>query len=155
MKLKLKMSKKILAAKKRFDFSNATMFSHNEYKDILLNNLCIRHSMDRIQSKYHRIGTYEINKISLSCYDDKIYSEQWIWWISSWLSEFIRKNSYLNNYLSFLVKHFVSISSLISTAFLTTCKNIVRLLAWHIKFEKRKALKKWLNKELMPIVWYT
>ena len=72
------MSKKILAAKKRFDFSNVTMFSHNEYKDILLNNLCIRHSMDRIQSKYHRIGTYEINKISLSCYDDKIYSEQWI-----------------------------------------------------------------------------
>ena len=47
--------------------------SHNEYKDVLLNNKCIRHSMNRIQSKDHRIGTYEINKISLSCFDDRIY----------------------------------------------------------------------------------
>ena len=39
----------------------------------MLNNKCIRHSMNRIQSKDHRIGTYEINKISLSCFDDKIY----------------------------------------------------------------------------------
>ena len=30
------------------------------------------HSMNRIQSKNHGIGTYEINKISLSCFDDKI-----------------------------------------------------------------------------------
>ena len=29
--------------------------------------------MNRIQSKYDSIGTYEINKISLSCFDDKIY----------------------------------------------------------------------------------
>ena len=29
--------------------------------------------MNRIQSKDHRIGTYEINKTSLSCFDDKIY----------------------------------------------------------------------------------
>ena len=28
---------------------------------------------------------------------------------------------------------------------------IVRLLAWHIKFEKCKALKEELNEELMPI----
>ena len=47
--------------------------SHNEYKDILFNKNCLRHSMNRIQSKDHRIGTYEINKISLSCFDDKIY----------------------------------------------------------------------------------
>ena len=47
--------------------------SHNEYKDVLLNNEFIRHSMSRIQSKDYRIGTYEINKISLSCFDDKIY----------------------------------------------------------------------------------
>ena len=47
--------------------------SHNEYKDILLNNECIRYLMNRIQSKDHRIGTYEINKISLSCFDDKAY----------------------------------------------------------------------------------
>ena len=29
--------------------------------------------MNRIQSKDHRIGTYEINKISLSRFLDKIY----------------------------------------------------------------------------------
>ena len=38
--------------------------SHNEYKDVLLNNKCRRHSMNRIQSKDHRIGIYEITKIS-------------------------------------------------------------------------------------------
>ena len=27
--------------------------------------------MRRIQAKNHRIGTYEIDKVSLSCYDDK------------------------------------------------------------------------------------
>ena len=53
----------------------ATM-SHNEYKDVLLNKKCLRHSMNRIQSKDHRIGTYEINKISLSCFDDKIYIQK-------------------------------------------------------------------------------
>ena len=47
--------------------------SYNEYKDILLNKKCIRYSMNRIQSKDHRTGTYEIKKISLSCFDDKIY----------------------------------------------------------------------------------
>ena len=47
--------------------------SHNEYKDVLLNKNCLRHSMNRIQSKDHRIGTFEINKISLSYFDDKIY----------------------------------------------------------------------------------
>ena len=41
--------------------------SHNEYKDVLLNKECLRHSINRIQSKYHRIGVYEINKISFSC----------------------------------------------------------------------------------------
>ena len=45
--------------------------SHNEYKDVLLNNKCIRHSMNRIQSKDHRIGNHETNKISLSCFYEK------------------------------------------------------------------------------------
>ena len=45
----------------------------NEYTDVLLNKKCLRHLMNRIQSKSHRIGTYEINKISLSCFNDKIY----------------------------------------------------------------------------------
>ena len=37
--------------------------SHNEYKNVLLNNKCLRHSMNRIQSKNHKIGTHKINKI--------------------------------------------------------------------------------------------
>ena len=30
-------------------------------------------SINRIQSKYHKIETYEIKKSSLSCFDEKIY----------------------------------------------------------------------------------
>ena len=33
----------------------------------------VRHGMQRIQSKLHEIGTYDVNKISLSCFDDKRY----------------------------------------------------------------------------------
>ena len=33
----------------------------------------MRHNMKRIQSKLHRIGTYDVCKISLSCFDDKRY----------------------------------------------------------------------------------
>ena len=39
---------------------------HNEYKDVLLKNKCLRQSMNKIQSKDHKIETYDINKISLS-----------------------------------------------------------------------------------------
>ena len=47
--------------------------SHNEYKNVLLNNKCLRHSMNIIQSKNHRIRICDINKISLLYFDDKIY----------------------------------------------------------------------------------
>ena len=50
-----------------------TTISHNEYNDVLFNNKCIRDSMNKIQSKDHRTGTYEINKNLLSCFDDKVY----------------------------------------------------------------------------------
>lgn len=33
----------------------------------------MRHNMKIIQSKLHEIGTYNIYKISLSCFDDKHY----------------------------------------------------------------------------------
>ena len=33
---------------------------------------CIRYSMNRIQSKDHRLGTYEMKK-----FQNNIYSEQW------------------------------------------------------------------------------
>ena len=49
------------------------IISHNEHKDILLNKKCLTHSMNSIQSNDHRIRTYEINKIYLSCVDDNIY----------------------------------------------------------------------------------
>ena len=43
----------------------------NEFKDIFFNKKVVRHKMKRIQSKKHKIRTCEINKISLSCFDDK------------------------------------------------------------------------------------
>ena len=43
----------------------------NEFKNTLLNQKIIRHKMKRIQSKKHKLGTYEINKISVSYFDDK------------------------------------------------------------------------------------
>ena len=43
----------------------------NEFKDTLFHKNVVRHKMKRIQSKKHKIGTYKINKISLSCFDDK------------------------------------------------------------------------------------
>ena len=43
----------------------------NEFKDTLFNKKVLRHKMRRIQGKKHKMGTYKINKISLSCFDDK------------------------------------------------------------------------------------
>ena len=43
----------------------------NEFKDTLFNKKVLKHKMRRIQGKKHKLGTYEINKISLSCFDDK------------------------------------------------------------------------------------
>ena len=43
----------------------------NEFKDVLFNKKIIRHKMKRMQAKKHKIGTYIIDKISLSCFDDK------------------------------------------------------------------------------------
>ena len=55
--------------------------------------------MNRIQSKDHRIGTYEANKISLSCFDDKIYMQNngYDGLSLGYLSK-LWKNSYLNNH---------------------------------------------------------
>ena len=46
---------------------------HNEYVDVLFNQKVGRHKMKRIQSNLHQVGTYDINKISSSCFDDKRY----------------------------------------------------------------------------------
>ena len=42
-----------------------------EYVDVLFNRNILRHKMKRILSEKHNIGSYLLNKISLSCYDDK------------------------------------------------------------------------------------
>ena len=49
----------------------ATKF--DKFEDVLFNKKNIRHKMKRIQSKKHKLETYEIHKISLSCFDDKRY----------------------------------------------------------------------------------
>ena len=51
--------------------SIATEF--NKFKDVLFNEKIIRHKMKRIQSKKRKLGTSEIDKISVSCFDDKRY----------------------------------------------------------------------------------
>ena len=33
----------------------------------------MHHKMRTIQSRAHQLGSYEINKVSLSCFDDKRY----------------------------------------------------------------------------------
>ena len=45
----------------------------DKFKGVLFVKKIIRHKMKRIQSKKHKLGTYEIDKISLSCFDDKIH----------------------------------------------------------------------------------
>ena len=47
--------------------------SHDNYKKVLLNNEQIHHSMKTIRSMKHQLASYELNKISLSCFDDKRY----------------------------------------------------------------------------------
>ena len=44
-----------------------------KFKDFLFNEKIIRHKMKGIQSKKHKLGTYEIDKLSLLCFDDKRY----------------------------------------------------------------------------------
>ena len=46
---------------------------HKEFVDVLFNKKVIRHNMKKIQSKLHRTGTYDVCKISLSCFHDKRY----------------------------------------------------------------------------------
>ena len=47
----------------------ATKF--NEFKETLFNKNVVRHKMKRVQCEKRKVGTYEINKISLLCFDDR------------------------------------------------------------------------------------
>ena len=44
-----------------------------KYENILFNKTLIRHNKKRIQSKLHKIGSYDVRKVSLSCFDNKRY----------------------------------------------------------------------------------
>ena len=57
----------------RVNINVVVTISHNECKNVMLDDKCVRHTKNRIQSKDWRIGTYEINKISLFGFDDKIH----------------------------------------------------------------------------------
>ena len=46
---------------------------HEDYKEVLFNNKQIHHTMKTIRSSNHQLGSYELNKVSLSCFDDKRY----------------------------------------------------------------------------------
>ena len=46
---------------------------HEKESIIVVKNIKHEYNMKRIQSKLHRIGTYDVSKISLSCFDDKSY----------------------------------------------------------------------------------
>ena len=47
--------------------------THENFKDCLLNGKQMLHSMRTIRSVCHQIGSYNLNKISSSCFDDKRY----------------------------------------------------------------------------------
>ena len=47
--------------------------SHSNYEDVLFNNKQILHKMKTIRSDHHRLSSYQLNKKSLSCFDDKRY----------------------------------------------------------------------------------
>jgi len=46
---------------------------HKDYKNVLLKNKQMQDTMKTIRSSKHQLGSYEINKVSLSCFDDKRY----------------------------------------------------------------------------------
>ena len=55
------------------DIKPKNNIKHINYKETLFNNKQMHHKMKTIRSQNHQLGSYEINKVSLSCYDDKRY----------------------------------------------------------------------------------
>ena len=47
--------------------------NHENYKNTLFNNQQMYHKMKTIRSDKHQLYSFEINKVSLSCFDDKRY----------------------------------------------------------------------------------
>ena len=49
------------------------VLKHRKNFYVLFGKKVAKHKMKRILSEKHSVGTYDINKISLSCFDDKRY----------------------------------------------------------------------------------
>ena len=49
------------------------LLRHDNYKDVLFNKKQMRHTMRTIKSEKHQLGSYVLDKTSLSCFDDKRY----------------------------------------------------------------------------------
>ena len=49
---------------------------HEDYKNVLFNNKQIHHKTKTIRSEKHQLESLELNKISLSCFDDKRFIHQ-------------------------------------------------------------------------------
>ena len=47
--------------------------AHQDYKDTLQNNKQIYHAVKTIRSVCHQLGSFELNKILLYCFEDKRY----------------------------------------------------------------------------------
>ena len=44
---------------------------HKDYKNVLLNDKQLHHKIKTVRRQKHQLRSYEINKVSLSCFDDK------------------------------------------------------------------------------------
>ena len=71
LKSKMCLMKKIDG--KEYNTAKGVATEFDKFKNVLFNEKIIRHKMKRIQNKKHKLGTSEIDKISLSCFDDKRY----------------------------------------------------------------------------------
>lgn len=63
-----KNNKTCKGVKKDVIKSNIT---HENYRDVLFNNKHMMHKMKTTRSDHHQIGSYQLNKILLSCFYDK------------------------------------------------------------------------------------
>ena len=73
MKDDMKGGKTAKGIKKNVIRKNIT---HEDYKEVLFNNKQMHHTMKTIRSNNHQLGSFELNKISLSCFDDKRFIHQ-------------------------------------------------------------------------------
>ena len=52
---------------------NKMGLKYSEFYDVLFGKKIVRHNMKRTQAKKYRLATYDIFKVSLSCFDDNRY----------------------------------------------------------------------------------